>query len=172
MSQEIEREIGASDPELVKSTNEMLRDAGEHAAAERAEQEAWRAAHLQSYREAEARGEWVPDWARATTQKSAEAFAAKYGDNAIEFLRREREVILNAANPHGEIDPNYVDRHEAYLNGRKDAFNALREGLLIGSASLGENARDIPEAIEVDQIRVRQQQQELEIDDRQQVLEL
>jgi len=163
---------GSVDPELIKSTNEMLKTAGDRAVTERAEQDLQRARELQTYREAEARGEWVPDWARASTQKSAEAFTAKYGDNAIDFLKRERDVITNAATPTGEIDQERVPLHEAYLNGRKDGFNALRDGLLMGSASFGENARDLPEAIQMDEIRVRQQQQELEIEDRQQVLEL
>ena len=172
MSDERTLEDTGDNSDLIKSTNEMLKRAGENAEAARAEQQTLRADQLQTYREAEARGEWVPDWARANIQKDAEAFTAKYGENAIDFLKHERDVITSAAAPIGEIEQNWVGLHEAYLNGRKDGRNALREGLLIGSASLGQDTGDLPEAIEIDEIRVRQQQQELERDDRQQVLEL
>ena len=76
MSMERTFEGAEDNSALIKSTNEMLQSASERAVAERVEQTALRADQLQTYREAEARGEWVPDWARAATQKSAEAFTA------------------------------------------------------------------------------------------------
>jgi len=59
-----------------------------------------------------------------------------------------------------------VELAEAYWSGRRDSFNEAREYMLQANAGL---EKDLPAAIEVDEIRVRQQ---IEVQDQTQGMEL
>jgi hypothetical protein len=87
---------------------------------------------------------------------------AKYYGQAApskEWLQQEAERIRQAADlvvPAAE-----AGLAAAYWNGRRESFNSAREDVL---AKYPDRANDLPEAIQVDEILVRQVQQEQTID--------
>ncbi len=71
------------------------------------------------------------------------------------WLRREASRIREVAEL--VIPVSEIAVAESYLNGRREAFNSLRDEFL---AQHPDRAKDLPEAIQVDQIRMQQAQEE------------
>jgi hypothetical protein len=80
---------------------------------------------------AQARGEWVPDW----------------------YLAKEREQIKDMQSAAAQITEDNLPLHEAYLSGRRDSYNALREDLVANNPEL---EKSLPPSVEMDEIQVRQ----------------
>jgi hypothetical protein len=52
------------DPELIKSTVDLMQRAADRALADRVAKQRWREEHRAEFQEAAARGEWVPAWVK------------------------------------------------------------------------------------------------------------
>jgi hypothetical protein len=76
-----------------------------------------------------------------------------------EWLQQEAERIREASEL--AVPAAEADLAAAYWNGRREGFNSVREDVL---AKYPDRANDLPEAIQVDEILVRQVQQEQTID--------
>lgn len=108
---------------------EFMQQTGNRVAVDQGEERAWREEHRPAFEAAASRGEWAPDW-----------------------LQKESATIRQAAEiavPTAEIELAH-----AYWNGRRESYNSVREGLISNQPTV---AADLPPAIQVDEIRIRQQ---------------
>jgi hypothetical protein len=115
---------------------------------------------------------------RAALEPQAAVSTERFGDNVGEFARRsEQTPVQTAQNTPTEVRTaslNWLEQEavrireaselsvptaevelaEAYWSGRRDSFNEAREQMLHANPGL---EKDLPAAIEIDEIRVRQQ---------------
>jgi hypothetical protein len=70
---------------------------------------------------------------------------------SVDWLRDEAETIKVQAE--WAVDAGVAATHAAYVNGRRDAFNELRMDILDGDPG---REKDLPPAIQIDEIQVRQ----------------
>jgi hypothetical protein len=82
----------------------------------------------------------------------------------VNWLEQESARIREASEL--SVPTAEVELAEAYWSGRRDSFNEAREYMLQANAGL---EKDLPAAIEVDEIRVRQK---IEVQDQTQGMEL
>jgi hypothetical protein len=103
----------------------------ERATVDQAAEQASREERSPALAAAQARGEWVPDW----------------------YLAKEREQIKEIQSAAVQITEDNLPLHEAYLSGRRDSYNALREDLVANNPEL---EKSLPPSVEMDEIQVRQ----------------
>lgn len=117
----------------------------------------------------------VTDWVNSPENPDMRAYN-EFMDKAIERVavdqaaeqtwREEQRPALAAAQARGEWVPDWylakereqikeenVPLHEAYLSGRRDSYNALREDLVSKNPEL---EKSLPPSVEMDEIQVRQ----------------
>lgn len=102
----------------------------ERVASDQAAEEDWRE-ERPALAAGQARGEWVPDW----------------------YLAQERANIKEIQGAAAQMSNENLPLHEAYLSGRRDAYNSLRDEVVIENPEL---AKSLPPSIEMDEIKVRQ----------------
>ncbi|MDQ2833784.1 MAG: hypothetical protein M3Y50_08590 [Acidobacteriota bacterium] len=117
-------------PDL-RAYNEFMDKIIERMAVDQAAEQAWREEQRPALAASQARGEWVPDW----------------------YLTKEREQIKEMQSATAQITEENVPLHEAYLSGRRDSYNALREDLVAKNPEL---EKSLPPSVEMDEIQVRQ----------------
>lgn len=115
----------------MRAYNEFMDKAIERVAVDQAAEQTWREEQRPALAAAQARGEWVPDW----------------------YLAKEREQIKEIQSAAAQITEENVPLHEAYLSGRRDSYNALREDLVSKNPEL---EKSLPPSVEMDEIQVRQ----------------
>lgn len=103
----------------------------ERVASDQAAEKDWREEQRPALAAAQARGEWVPDW----------------------YLAQERANIKEIQGAAAQMSNENFPLHEAYLSGRRDAYNSLRDELAAGNPDL---KASLPPSIEMEEIKVRQ----------------
>lgn len=115
----------------MRAYNEFMDKTIERVAVDQAAAQTWREERSPALAGAQARGEWVPDW----------------------YLAKEREQIKEIQSAGAQITEENVPLHQAYLSGRRDSYNALRENLVANNPEL---EKSLPPSVEMDEIQVRQ----------------